>query len=43
MHGVPKKILNNRRPQFVSWFIEDLYKALGTKTLSIAYYPQIDG
>ena len=44
LHGVPKKILNNRGPQFASKFMEELMKALETKRmLSTAYHPQIDG
>ena len=29
LHGIPRKILNNRGPQFTSKFIEELTKALG--------------
>ena len=44
LHGVPRKILSNRGPQFVSRFIEKLIKALGTKKmLSMAYHSQTDG
>ena len=44
LHRVPKAILSNRGPQFVSRFIEDLIKALETKRmLSTAYHPQTDG
>jgi len=44
LHGVPKKILSNRGPQFTSMFIEEFTKALGTKRqLSTAYHPQTDG
>ena len=40
IHEVPQKILSDRGPQFASWFMEDLTKALETKKmLSIAYYP----
>ena len=31
LHGVPRKILSNREPQFASKFIEEFTKALGTK------------
>ena len=31
LHGIPRKILSNRGPQFASKFIEELTKALGTK------------
>jgi len=44
LHGIPRRILSDRRPQFASKFMEDLTKALGTKkTLLIVYYPQTDG
>ena len=44
LHGVPKKILSDRGPQFASKFREEFTKALGTKRqLSMAYYPQTDG
>ena len=44
LHGVPKKVLSNRGPQFTSRFMEELTKALGTKRmLSMAYHPQSDG
>jgi len=31
LHGVPRKILSDRGPQFASKFIEEFTKALGTK------------
>lgn len=41
LHGVPKKIVSDRGPQFVSKFWEELHKSLGTKLLhSLAYHPQ---
>ena len=44
LHGVPKKILSDREPQFASKFMEEFTKALGTKRqLLIVYYPQTDG
>ena len=44
LHGIPKKVLSDREPQFALKFIEELTKSLGTKRqLSMAYYPQIDG
>jgi len=44
LHGILKKILNNRGLQFASRFIEKFMKALGTtRQLSMAYHPQIDG
>ena len=44
LHGVPRKILSNRGPQFASKFMEEFIKALGTKKqLSMAYHSQTDG
>jgi len=44
LHGIPRKILSNRGPQFASKFMEELTKALGMKKqLSTAYHPQTDG
>jgi len=44
LHGIPRKILSDRGPQFASKFMEELTKALGTKRqLSIAYHSQTDG
>ena len=44
IHGISRKILSDRGPQFASRFMEKLTKALGIKKmLSIAYYPQSDG
>jgi len=44
LHGIPRKILSDRGPQFASKFMEELTKALGMKRqLSMAYYPQTDG
>ena len=41
IHGVPWKVLSNKRPQFTLQFMEDLRKILETKqTLSIIYCPQ---
>jgi len=43
LHGVSRKILSDRGPQFASKFIEEFTKALGTKRqLSMAYHPQTD-
>jgi len=43
LHGVPKKILSDRGPQFASKFMEEFTKALGTKRqLLMAYHPQTD-
>ena len=44
LHGIPRKILSDRGPQFASKFIEEFTKALGTKRqLSMAYHPQTNG
>ena len=44
LHGILRKILSDRGPQFASKFMEEFTKALGTKRqLSTAYYPQTDG
>ena len=44
MHGIPRKIPNDRGPQFTSRFMKELMKALGTKRMpSTAYHPQSDG
>ena len=44
LHGIPRKILGNREPQFASKFMEEFTKALGTKRqLSTAYHLQTDG
>jgi hypothetical protein len=44
LHGVPKTIVSDRGPQFVSKFWEELHKVLGTKLLhSSAYHPQTSG
>jgi hypothetical protein len=44
LHGIPKTIVSDRGPQFVSKFWEELHKTLGTKLLhSLAYHPQTSG
>jgi len=44
LHGIPRKILSDRGPQFASKFMEEFTKALGTKRqLSTAYHLQTDG
>jgi hypothetical protein len=44
LHGIPKTIVSDRGPQFVSKLWEELHKSLGTKLLhSSAYHPQTSG
>jgi hypothetical protein len=44
LHGVPKTIMSDRGPQFVSKFWEELHKSLGSKLLhSLAYHPKTSG
>jgi len=44
MHGIPKKIISDRGPQFASTFMGELCKALGIKrAMSTAYHSQTDG
>jgi hypothetical protein len=44
LHGVPKTIVSDRGPQFVSKFWEELHKSLGAMLLhSSAYHPQKSG
>jgi len=43
LHGVPRKILSDQRPQFALKFMEEFTKALGIKRqLSMVYHPQTD-
>ena len=43
MHRIPRKILSDRGPQFISRFMAELMKTLGTKNMhSTVYYPQLD-
>jgi len=43
LHGIPRKILSDRGPQFVSKFMEEFMKALGaTRQLSMVYHSQMD-
>ena len=43
LHGIPRKVLSDREPQFASKFMKELIKALRTKRqLSIAYHSQTD-
>lgn len=44
LHGVPRKIISDRDPRFVSAFWEELFRLVGTKLgRTTAYNPQSDG
>ena len=44
IHGIPKKIISDKGPQFASTFMRELCKALGIKRAMLTvYHPQIDG
>ena len=41
--GLPRKVISNRGPQFISGFMKELYDNLGIKANpSTAYHPQTD-
>ena len=43
LHGMPKSIISDRNPVFISKFWQEFFTMLGTKLkLSSAYHPQID-
>ena len=43
-YGLPKKIISDRDPRFMSDFWQSLFQALGTKlNISSAHHPQTDG
>ena len=43
-HGVPKKIISDRGPQFVSLFMKEFYKMWNIEhNASTAFHPQTDG
>jgi ribosomal protein L36 len=43
IHGIPRRIISDRGPQFASKFMKELCNALGIKrNLSTAYHPQTD-
>lgn len=43
-HGLPKVIISDRDPRFMSTFWQSLFKSLGTELrMSTAYHPQTDG
>ena len=44
LHGIPRRILSNRKLQFASKFMKEFTRALGTKRqLSTVYHLQTDG
>jgi transposase InsO family protein len=43
-HGLPRKVVSDRGPQFVAEFTQELYRMLGIKlAATTAYHPQGDG
>jgi len=43
-HGLPRKVVSDRGPQFVAEFTRELYRTLGIKlAATTAYHPQGDG
>lgn len=43
-HGMPKSIISDRDPIFMSYFLREFFKLSGTKlNMSSSYYPQTDG
>jgi len=44
LHGLLKCVISDRRPQFIAYFIRELYCLLGIKLASsTAWHPQTDG
>jgi len=44
LHGLPQKVVSDRRPQFVAALMKELYRLLGIEaTTSTTYHPQTDG
>ena len=44
LHGMPKKVISDRGPQFASEFMKELHNILGVESaLSTAHHPQTDG
>jgi len=43
-HGLPRKVISDRGPQFIAAFMKELYRLLGIELASsTAYHPQTDG
>ena len=43
-HGIPRRVISDRGPQFVAEFMKELYRLLGVKiAATTAYHPQGDG
>jgi len=44
LHGLPKCVVSDRRPQFIASFTKELYRLLGIRlSSSTAWHPQTDG
>jgi transposase InsO family protein len=44
LHGLPKKIISDRGPQFVSQFMKEFYRLVGIEGApSTAFHPQTNG
>jgi len=44
LHGLPRKVVSDCRPQFVAAFMKELYRLLGIEAAtSTAYHPQTNG
>jgi len=44
LHSLPKRVVSDRRPQFVASFTKELYRLLGIQLFSsTAWHPQMDG
>jgi len=44
LHGLPKCVISDRRPQFIALFTKELYRLLGIRiSSSTAWHPQTDG
>ena len=43
LHSLPRKVVSDRRPQFITAFMKELYRLLGIEAAtSSAYHPQTD-